>query len=154
MPDTKRQKIVSKILAAVQGISIANDFETDIGENVDDWRTDWQEDELPGTSVCDQTAEAIENLADEHLDFFSLPVQIRTTLKTDTRASDARKIEADLLKSLEQFKDGIFEGNAKLAIQVQVKRSGFVLAEDAFSVVAIAVEIEVIFHTKRFDAYQ
>lgn len=162
---TKRQRIVSKFLEAAQAISIDNEFETNIGENVLDWQTDFQEDELPGTSVCDLTAEKIEDLSNEYLDFFNLPVQIRTTLKSGTRAEDARKIEGDILKALkklafendngtERLSGEIYDGTEKLAGDVNVKRSGFVLAEDAFAIVAIAVEIELTFYTKRFNAYE
>ena len=152
--ETKRQRIVTKILEAVQGISTASGYETDIGANCDDWRTNWQEDELPGTSVCDQTAEYIENLSEDHIDYFRLPVQIRTSISSGTRAAEARKIEADILKALRPLAGGIADADGKIASDIQVRRSGFVLAEDAFTVVAVAVEVEVTFYTERFNAYQ
>lgn len=154
MPSSKRQRIVSKFVEAVQQISTADGYETDIGENVLDWETDFQEDELPGTSVCDLTAEKLEDMSSEHIDFFKLPVQIRTTVKAGTRAAYARMIEADILKSLKPLDGEIYDGTEKLAGDVNVKRSGFVLAEDAFTVVAVAVEIELTFYTRRFNAYE
>lgn len=151
---TKRQRIVSKFLEAVRTISTDANFETNIGENVLDWQADWQEDELPGTSVCDLTAERLEDMSDDYIDFFKLPVQIRTTIKSGTRAEDARKIEADILKSLKPFDGEMHDGTEKLAGDVRIRRSGFVLAEDAFTVVAVAVEIELTFYTRRFNAYE
>lgn len=153
---TKRQKIVSVILEVVRGVKIADGFQTDIGNLVEDWQTDWQEDELPGTSVCDLTGERDEEFSNEAIDYFRLPVQIRTTFSAKVRASEARKFLGDILQALRPLKDGFVESDsgASLAEQIDLKREGFVLAEDGFSVAAIAVEIEILFFTQRFNAYE
>lgn len=155
MADSKLQLIHTVISDAVKQILTANGYETDLGAKVDDWRTDWQEDEMPATSICDLTAETVENQTDEYLDWFTLPVQIRTFLSSATRAAEARKMLADILKALEPFKDGFGgAGHTVLAKSVQLKRSGFALAEDGFRIAGIAVEIEILYYTKKFNAYE
>lgn len=154
MADSKRQKIVTVIKEAIEQISTANDYQTDIGANVEDWRTDWDDDELPGTSICDLSETPLENQANEHMEWYSLPVQIRTFLSSDTRAADARKMMADIVKVLGTFKDGVRVDNKQLFKMIELKRKGFVLAEDGFKIAAVAVEIEILYYTQRFNDYE
>ena len=157
MAFTKRQKIVTVITESLEQILTANDFETDLGSLVADWRTDWQEDDLtdsPGTSVCDLTAERIDELSNEAIDYFVLPVQIRTSFSATTRPTEARKFLGDILAALAPLKDGFRNEEMILAENIDLKREGFVLAEDGFNVAAVAVEIEILFFTSRFNAYE
>ncbi len=153
---TKRQKIVSAIIAALQTIKIADGFQTNLGLKIEDWTTDWQEDELrelPGTSVCDLIAERDEENSDDFQDCLRLPVQIRTSFSSAVRSADARKYIGDILKSLSLLKNGFGLADEILANKVDLIREGFVLAEDGFKVAATAVEIEIIYFTQRFNAY-
>jgi hypothetical protein len=157
MADSKAQKIVSVIIDAVKTILIADGFETNIGASpVEDWKTDFDEDELPGTGVCDltETANNDENWSIEGFDCYKLPVQIRTYLSSATRAADARKIKADILKALNPLKDGFRTETETLAEKVELRRAGFELAEDGFRIVGIIVEIEIFYITQRFNAYE
>jgi hypothetical protein len=155
MADSKAQKIVSVIIDAVKTILIADGFETNIGaEPVEDWKIDFDENELPATAVCDLTETADEEIKLEGHDCLNLPIQIRTYLSSDTRAADARKIKADILKALNPLKDGFRTETETLADKVRLKRAGFELAEDGFRIVGIIVEIEIFYITQRFNAYE
>lgn len=151
MPETKRQKIVAVLIDAIKEIKIENDFQTDLGNSVEDWRTDWQEEDLPGTSVCDLIAERVD--AADEIDFFKLPVQIRTSFSSNVRPALARRFLGDIIKALRPWHQGFKTETETLAARIDLTREGFVLAEDGFSVAAVAVEIEVFYHTRKFNAF-
>ena len=150
MADSRRQDIIEKVIAAMQTINGAGSFVTSIGTNVADWRLNWQEEDLPALSVCD-TDESFEPLNDEISMQSTLSVQIRGFLKaTDStlRAIEGRKVIADILTAV--------KANQKwtnLAQYTQLKQAGFVLADDAFSIAAVAVNIEIIYFAERFSPY-
>lgn len=154
---TKRQKIVSVIIDSLKEIKIMNGYQTNLGSRIEDWETDWQEDDLidaPATSVCDLIAEVDEDKLNEAFDLYSLPIQIRTSFSSAVRASNARLYLGDVLKALKPLKDGFGTAGQVLAETVDLKREGFVLADDGFKVAATAVEITVTYYTERFNAYE
>ena len=157
MSFTKRQKIVSVIIDSLKLIKPDGGFQSGLGDKIEDWQTDWQEDELtdtPGTSVCDLIATRDAENSDDFQDCFQLPIQIRTSFSSAVRAETARKYIADILQALKPLKDGFGVNDQILANKVDLIREGFVLADDGFRVAATAVEIEVLYFTERFNAYE
>lgn len=152
MADSIRQKIVSQIVSKLSNITTANGYQTNIGANVADWQINWQENELPAVSVCD-LVEEFEPLDDEVRMQCTLPVQVRVFIGSNTRASEGRKIIADVLdvvRANQKWNDG----TSDLAQWTELKRDGFILDQDAFSMAGIGIDIDIIYYADRFNAYE
>lgn len=154
MPDSKRQKIVAKAIEMMQNISIANDYRTDLGTTVEDWRVNWQEDDLPALSVCDTVAEETlvgdQPTAEKEIQRMNLQFRIFTA--EDERAENLRKMIADVKKALKKnlrFSDG----TKNLALWTKPLRSGIVVPTDSFEIGGALVEVEIAFMTDSFDEY-
>ena len=152
MADSKRQKIVDAVVAALEEISVANGFETELGANVNDWEINFQDDELPAVSVCDLTEDVQADMNDEHVDIYRLPVAIRVSIAADTRAAECRKMIADVLKAVGANENWTVSGE-KLALRTDLKEAGFVLDQEAFRIAAVQVQIEIYYHTERWNYY-
>jgi hypothetical protein len=149
MPTTKRQAIIDTIVDRMEGIKISNGFETNLGNKVEDWQVNWDESDLPALSVCDLTEETDDSQFGEHVYLHRLPVQLRIFTASDTRAPDVRLMIADVLQAL---RDDLKFGG--LALATELKRSGFILPNDAFQIAGAAVEIEIEYITERFNSYE
>ena len=93
MPDTKRQKIISAIVARMETIRTANGYQTEIGAHVDDWRTNWPTEQMPALSVCD-TVEEVEFIGQQPTasrQMRTLPVMLRVFVSGEERAADLRR---------------------------------------------------------------
>lgn len=151
MADSKRQRIVDAVVARMQTILIANGYATDIGSTVEDWRVNWQDDELPAISICDLTAEAANtNEANPRYTLWQMPLQIRVYAKKGTDAANIREMLKDVQRAIRQDDRWLVSGIG-LAMNTLPLRDGFIIPDDSFEVVGGIVEVEVQFKTNKFD---
>lgn len=149
--DAKRQRIVDSIIARMQLITVAGGYKTNLGNTVEDWRVDYDESELEtgALSVCD----LVENSTLAHdqptadLQRNVLPVQLRIFTKATERASELRKMIADVNQAIRV--DTRWGG---LALWTLPKQSGMVIKPDEFKLGGAAVEIEITYLTETFNA--
>jgi hypothetical protein len=149
MPDTKRQKIVSAVVARLQEIRVEAGYQTDVGARVEDWRTNWDESELPAISVCDLPEQSEKGEKDAKKTTHDLPVHVRIFVRTNTPAAELRKMIGDVQQAV---KKDLRWG--KLALDTMPKQSGFVIPEDSFVIAGGAVEFIVQYMTDTFDPFQ
>ena len=155
MADSKRQKIIDAIKTRMEGILIANGYETNLGQNVEDWKVNWNEEDLPALAICD-TVEAVEfanNQPTATKDMCVLPVMLRVFLKSDTPAKIARKYQADLTKAIGVDKFWTVS-NVRLALWTRLTRRGIIVPSENLEIAGCAVEIEIAFMTQTFNSYQ
>lgn len=152
MPESKRQKIINLVIARMQTILISNGFATDLGETVEDWRVNWDDDELPALSVCDTTSEEewFNNQPTATKQFNQMPVLLRIFCKSDTRAADLRVMIADMKKAI---KADVFwnDGTIDLAVWTKPKTSGIIVPDESFEIAGAMVEIEIGYFTNIFE---
>lgn len=145
---SKRESLIEVVIARMQTIRQSNGFQTDIGERVHDFETNFdgtEDGELPALSVCDTIAshELAGNQATATGQIDTVNLQLRVFCRSDARPGDLRKMISDIWKAIKV--DPQWGG---LAMQTFPKRSGIVLSEEAFQIGGAAVEIEVhIFNT-------
>jgi hypothetical protein len=133
MPETVRQKIIDAVIARMQLIKTAAGYQTDLGNNVVDWDTNFDDTELPALSVCD-LIETVEMTIESKFQKQTLPIQLRIFSK-ENRAKELRKMIADIYKA------------------IKIKQAGIIIREDEFKIGGGAVEIEITYNTKAFDAF-
>lgn len=151
MADSIRQRIVSAIITRLQDISIANGYKTDIGTNVEDWRVDWQQDELPAISVCDMVAENNFEHSATQQTIRQLPIQIRIFTASSTPAADLRKMIADVEQAI-RVDDRWKVSGVGLVQHTRPLRDGFLIPEGQFEIIGGVVEIEVQYLTSKFNS--
>lgn len=163
MPETsKRQRIVDAVIAAMRRIRTINGFETDAGLRVRDFELNWQEDELPAISVCDTAAEVDQAFATQSHDMFRLNVAIRVSVTAGTRAAECRKMIADVMQAIRETAVGgelrwpVTGDSATeyLAHGTEIQSADFILDEEYGRIAGVQVAIEILFSTKRFNAYE
>ena len=150
--NTVRQQLISAVVARLGQIRTGdeNDFQTDIGLRVQDWETNFQEDELPALSVCD----LVENI---EMDFESvnqinrLPLLIRI-FDNDKNPVFLRKVIGDIYRAIGLDRRFIVNG-VGLARGTIIKSAGIILKQDEFEIGGAAVEIEIAYYTKAFNAF-
>lgn len=154
MPDSKRQKIIDLAVALMQTIRTANGYQTELGENVEDWRVNWDDDELPALSVCDTTA--AETLANNEptasLQTNRSRLHFRIFVKSDTLAADLRAMIADVKKALKtnlRWNDGATD----LAMWTLPVASGIIVPTESFEIAGAEVEIEISYLTNSFSEF-
>jgi hypothetical protein len=150
MPETVRQKIIDAVIARMQLIKVASGYETDLGNNVVDWDTNFDDTELPALSVCD-LIETVEMTIESKFQKQTLPIQLRIFSK-ENRAKELRKMIADIYKAIKidsRWKDA----NIGLVYGTVIKQAGIIIREDEFKIGGGAVEIEITYNTKAFDAF-
>lgn len=153
MPDSKRQRLVAAIVARMQTILTVNGYATNIGRTVEDWRTNWQQDELPAISVSDLTAEAVvPEGSNPQRTVWLMPVQIRVYAEKDeTGAANIREMIKDINRAIRQDDRWKVSG-VGLAMITRPLRDGFIIPDESFEVIGGVVEIEIQFFTAKFDA--
>lgn len=154
MADSRRQKIVDAIVTRIKLINGGGSYETDLDERVKDSETNWAQDQdtLPAASVFDGDAEAEPTSTGRTLGTIHvMPVLIKGYLKQGSTAANARKLIKDIKTAIRQDDKWIVSGSA-LVMQTREKREGIVRTPDSFEVEGCEVEIEVQFHTDKFNA--
>lgn len=135
-----------------EGISVANGYETDIGAVVGDWVQHYEEHELPAVSVCDLEEEVQVDMNDEHIDIYRMAVLVRVQFSAGTRPEYARKAIADVLKAV-GTDPRLTESGTPLAYRLDLRRTGFVQSEEALQIAAATVELDIYYHTTRWNYY-
>lgn len=164
MADSKIQKIADQIIARMGLIDpddagyTANGFQTAIGVRCEDGRQNWDENELPATSIFEgntQSVEANDNRSKTiHLTSFRIDVTLKARKKASDTMKDVRKAVSDIKRAI-RLDDRWKVANVGLAMITREKASGPVYAgEQSFEVVGAFVEIEVQWITNKFDAEQ
>lgn len=101
MADSRRQQIVAALLTRMQGILVANTFETNAGQHVFEWPAvplDEEQGELPAIVVRDGDCivEREANMADVH----HLQVDIECVGQGTEAAAEVRKIMGDVIEAI------------------------------------------------------
>jgi hypothetical protein len=100
MADSIEQKIVSAIVARMQTILTTNGYQTNIGQKVRDWETNWQEEDLPAISVFTGRAASKDVPTGRRKTQHLLPVTIGISLKRGTTAANARTAISDVKRAI------------------------------------------------------
>ncbi len=152
MADTKQQKIIDEIVARMQTILTTNGYETNIGVNVEDSRTNWDEaDDLPAISVFDGTTQAAEAPDTHSKTIHIMPVMIKCFLKAGaTPAAEARSALRDIYAAI-NTDDRWTVNNVGLAMITREKSHAIERAENTYEITGAVVEIEVMYITQKFN---
>jgi hypothetical protein len=156
MADSKEQKLIDEIVTRLQAIRTTAPntvgYQTDIGAQVADSETNWDEKDLPAVSVFQGTTETQPVANDrEELRIHEMPVLIKVFLKSGTDAANARTAISDIFRAIRQD-DRWKVTNIGLAMETRQKRHGIEYAKDSFEIVGAQVEIEIMYATSKFNA--
>ena len=129
-------------------------YETDLGDRVEDSRTNWQQEELPAISVFDGDAIATATSPGKALGtVHSMSVLIRGAIEQGTTAANARKLLKDIQKAI-RLDDKWKLAGVPLVMQTRPLRDAITRNPDSFEVEACEVEIDIQFITEKFNAEQ
>jgi len=147
MADTLRQKIVDAIDARLKTIKTANGYQTNLGNNVFEWRvTPLNSDtELPG-AVYSDTQDTIDLTIGLHL--HTLKIVINMAAKGSASPSDMRKLIGDIHKMI-----GVDVTWGGLAEDTKITSEIILPAHEENKFMGIEITIEVEFTTKPFDPF-
>lgn len=142
---SKREALIALIIERMRQIKPENGYQTGLGASVHDFETNFADEDLPALSVCDLVSEhelaGKQATATGQIDKY--PVYLKIFARSNTRASDLRKMISDIWKAVKV--DPRWEN---LAMQTIPLRSGIELSEEAFTIGGAMVAIEVhIFNT-------
>lgn len=157
MPDTIRQLIVNESKLRVAAISIANGYNTNLGERpIEEWPTAFQEDEMPAIGIFDLVIKSTQNFPNEKRVSNVLPFQLRLFLNRNTTPAQARLMIADLMRAIIRDpvtgeRDPTFGG---LAVDTRPDEDGFIVPNDTFQIDGAAVSYTVEFLSGPFNAYE
>lgn len=162
MADSKRQKIVDAIVARMETILTSNGYSTNIGQNVHEWETNFQQEDLAtngATSVCDLPATAADTSQDGKLDrtIWLMPVQIRHYAEKEATPANTRTRIKDIQAAIRtdpQFKITVGLSQVPLAMQSWPETEGPMIPEQSFEVIGGVFQFTVQFITRKFDAEQ
>jgi hypothetical protein len=158
-PATKRQQIVSKVIARLARISIANGFATDIGATpADDWPTRYTETDLREATrlgVFDLTAKSFQDYPEEKKIMNTLPLQVRIFHQRPSTPAQLRLMIGDVMRAVIEdevtgARDATFGG---LAVDTKPDEDGFIVPKETFAIEGAAVGFTVDFLAPPFDAY-
>jgi hypothetical protein len=152
MADSKRQQIVSAIKTRLQGITVANGYETDLGNAIYEWRLSaYQSTELPGADLRD-TTETVGVTVGSHE--HKMTAEVKVLGSTSSLPADIRKRLADVVKAAgtDLTWGGLAEDTAAAGqdlIEAEVNITGTGLVK----VCAASVRFEVSYTTAPFNPY-
>lgn len=147
MADSIRQQIVDAILTRMQTILIVNGYETDLGNNVFEWRTtDLQESELPGLIVRD-VSEDVAVRGGNHV--CTLNIEVEAKASGTTSATVIRDIIADITKAIGT--DINFSNLVQETEPVENESLGFEQKDKKFS--GATMRFNCVYVTNAFDPY-
>jgi hypothetical protein len=137
----------------MQGITIANGYQTDIGASVHDWpvrvQGTKQADELPLLGVYDVEGTTQRDSFDAKKTQRQLTIQLRCYIRKDTPSRELRKIIGDIEQAI-----SVDERWNKLAVATMPSREGVVIESENFETSAVAVEIVIHYLTCAFNSYE
>ena len=100
MADSIREQIMASFAARLAAITVANGYQTDIGDNVVRARRSFLEEDLPAISVIDG-AETFDRRGGSVL--VSVPIEVHVIRNTTTHGSDCNKTLADVYQCVESW---------------------------------------------------
>lgn len=152
MADSKRQKIVDAIVTRLKLINGVGSYTTNLGSRVEDSRTNWNQDDLPGISVFDTDANATPTSTGRTLNtIHDMRVLIRGFVEQGATAAAARTLIKDIMTAI-RVDDKWTVSGTTLVMQTRQVRDSIVRNESSFEVEGCEVEIEVQFQTAKFNA--
>lgn len=151
MADSKEQTIADAVIARMQTILTTNGYATNIGTTVEDSRPNWdQDDDLPATSVFTGTTKVEPNADNERFCIRLMPVMIKVffeRLATPTlTAQFARKAIKDVIKAV-----GTDQTFGNVVLMTRPGDHGMEFAENTFEITGAQIEIEVAYHSQKFN---
>lgn len=162
MADSKVQKIADQIVARMRLINpddanyADNGFQTAIGVRCEDSRQNWDENELPATSVFEGTTNTVESNDNRrqsiHLTAFRIETQLVAEDDAGEKIKAVRKAVSDIKRAIRLDERWKVEG-VGLAMVTREKSSGPVYTDaNQFEIAAAFVEIEVQSITQKFNS--
>lgn len=149
MPTNKWQLIIDAILTKLRTITTTNGYETNVGNNIFEWRANpLEESEMPGIVLRDTFPEEIMTVgAHEH----TLLIELFIFTAGADAVAQARKIIADLNKAMGSI-DRTWGGLAEDTVPAN---SGGIGTDQANKFFAVAVKpYNISYTTEPFNAYQ
>lgn len=146
MPDSKRQKIVTAIDTALKNIKTSQGYETDLGDNVFEWREEpLQETEIPGAIWRDTDAPVDETFG-EHLHKMILEVELFSS--GASAPALLRKLIADVVKMI-----GANLTWGGLAEDTRPQTEDIKTDRESKRIGSALLKFEILYLTARFDPY-
>lgn len=146
MADSIRQQIIDAFAARLQTITTGNGYETNLGSNITQYRTeDWQESELPGGDIT-EGEESIVASGTDHI--FTLPLSLAIKVSGAASIADVRKVIADVTKAIGVSK---FSNLIETMTPVSNEEPDFDKRDKLFG--GITMNFEVNYRTRAFDPY-
>lgn len=153
MADSVRKQIFDALIARLQTISVANNYELALGTNVYERRTTpWQESELPGLDVREGDEDI--TLMGEHHEF-TLALEIEIMVTGTVSQTTVRKAIADVTQAV--GKPPLPASNVKFSSlldrvePVSTAKPDFEQKDSKFG--SILMNFNVIYRTLAFDPY-
>src|SRR6185369_11619413 len=151
---SKRQRIVTAIVARMKLINGTGDYVTNIANRAQDSQTGWQEEELPAISVFDLTANATPASIGAGIPrpgiLHDMQVMIRGFVKSGSDSSDVRQLLADIQTAIRQ--DFTWTDGTGPTVMQTRQISDEVTRTDSFEIDGCVQTIEVQFITQKFNA--
>ncbi|HYY95279.1 MAG TPA: hypothetical protein VE713_12240 [Pyrinomonadaceae bacterium] len=165
---TKRQRIVERVVARMQTISIENGFQTDAGQLVKKWAARLDDKTIEASpakcqlSVCDLLDEVSKESKQSKGATHRLRVQVRIFKAKGNADDDLRTIIGDVVDAVGRdvaqnewpailWPD---ETGKPLAMDTEPSSEGFVIPTEAMEISGGAVEFTIVYATAVFDPYQ
>lgn len=158
---TKRQRIVERVVARMQSIRTANDFETEAGELVQQWAVRFDEKELAATAakcalgVFDLTDEVSKESKHSTGATHRLHMQVRIFVTGADKHTRIRAIVGDVVAAVGT--DAMWtdpDTGRFTAMDTEPAQEGLIFPEGAMEVAGGAVEFTIVYATAVFDPYQ
>ena len=148
MPESRRQELVAAVLARFKGIRIADGYETNLGLNVSEWRTDpMQEGEKDLLNLRDTVSPILEeDTIGAHT--HNLTVEVDLLSVNETPATQYRKMIADVIKAI-----GVDLTWGGLAEHTEPGAEELVVEQASRKVIGGLVRFTVIYSTARWTVY-
>ncbi len=157
MADSIEQRIIDRVVAAMQTIDGTGDFETEIGARVEDSRPNWDEAELPAISVFSGKVTSDDVDAEGTQVIRTMNVMIDCGLKRlDTAGDDAafaRHAMGDIYAAIASDPLWRDEDGQPLAIRTTEMSHATVYTETTHEITGVQVEIEIRYESQAFNMY-
>jgi hypothetical protein len=154
MADSKRQEILDQIAARLKTIKKNAGYETDLGNNVYDWRLNpWDSSTMPGVMYRDEEESIEDDLTRTHMVTMELSVEaVGLGTAQISSAELARKMLADIVKAFgtdtKWTKSGV-----QLATRTLYRGSKMGVVQKDLTAVAVIARFSIQYRLLYFDSY-
>jgi len=154
MADSIEQKIITAIVARLALIDGTSDYLTEIGERVEDSRTNWDQNEMPAISVFEGTVTSEEAEDEGIMVMRTMPVMIKCFFAANddaaANAAFARKAMSDIMRAIRSDDTWIVSATP-LADWTSEKQHGIEYAAETFEITGVQVQIEIGYTGSKFN---